>query len=697
MLSHTNSQINSKKLYLIHTMNPEKIHSLSPEEIKKQKEERRGAAFLGNTYPLTKESTAVQSETGNQHEKINRFLERLDNIASHEKGTGLRLLIDKYLKNTLLDIEDEQKLEQMAIKLYESEKQQAINEGHGASIPDELTDEMLESYKEEIRKKYEYQRESLKNIISYVAKNEDGHPNWFRYFILRSIAKMGVLDTENTTYTNRSNTTVAPFLHLNHEAIGFVRNMLEAELEKEELILSETELEEIQKTAKEAFEKLPADIQKKTSYEAVYKKEKQKRLKEKKANFQNKTIAKHQLNELTEEQRKILDQKLASRSFADLYAFAQIEVHKDIETVTTEGVWRTFPKDSDPSILEDTLKNKGTGWCTATGSAPGHLKGGDFYAYYTYTPEEYAQKEKGEEVTPSQPVIAIRMRNGKVYEVRGTEPDQNISPEFVDIAAQMYQSLPGGDKFEKKRDDMQHLTNIYTKYKQDENGDIIPNQDISLSKEDLAFLYEIHSLIEGFGYKQDPRIEQLYQVRNRKQDLIKLFADNDPQKVAHAPEDITDNTTIFIGDLSITKETKLKNIQWIEGGVTLSDGLNAEVAKRLIEIGRGGAVVNNLEKFEGLDHKEIALRLIEAGKGWAVAYNLEKFEGLDAEVAKRLIEPGDGWAVADNLEKFEGLDHKEIALRLIEADDGEAVAYNLEKFEGLSTEMKQEIQEKYGK
>ncbi|MBF8280881.1 MAG: hypothetical protein HW383_654, partial [Candidatus Magasanikbacteria bacterium] len=47
----------------------------------------------------------------------------------------------------------------------------------------------------------------------------------------------------------------------------------------------------------------------------------------------------------------------------------------------------------------------------------------------------------------------------------------------------------------------------------------------------------------------------------------------------------------------------------------------------------------NLEKFQGLDHKEIALKLFEAGSGYAVAYNLEKFQGLDhKEIALKLFE-----------------------------------------------------------
>jgi len=53
------------------------------------------------------------------------------------------------------------------------------------------------------------------------------------------------------------------------------------------------------------------------------------------------------------------------------------------------------------------------------------------------------------------------------------------------------------------------------------------------------------------------------------------------------------------------------------------------------------AMIDNLEKFKGLDHKEIAEILIRKGKSWSVATNLAKFQGLDSKVAELLIEAGE--------------------------------------------------------
>ena len=116
------------------------------------------------------------------------------------------------------------------------------------------------------------------------------------------------------------------------------------------------------------------------------------------------------------------------------------------------------------------------------------------------------------------------------------------------------------------------------------------------------------------------------------------------------------------------------------------EGLDSTVALKLIEAGKGRQVIKHLSSFEGLDHRDIALKLIEAGEGWTVAAYLPNFEGLDhREIALKLIEAGEGEAVAVYLPSFEGLDHRDIALKLIEAGEGQAVAEFLSEFGGLDS------------
>lgn len=125
-------------------------------------------------------------------------------------------------------------------------------------------------------------------------------------------------------------------------------------------------------------------------------------------------------------------------------------------------------------------------------------------------------------------------------------------------------------------------------------------------------------------------------------------------------------------------ETVVENLEKFQGLDYI------EIAQKLIEAGDAEDIAFNLEKFQGLNHSEIALKIIEAGHGRSVALSLEKFQGLNhKEIAEKLIEAGQGCPVVDNLEKFQGLDHNKIALKIIEAGEGASVARYLEKFQGV--------------
>ena len=72
---------------------------------------------------------------------------------------------------------------------------------------------------------------------------------------------------------------------------------------------------------------------------------------------------------------------LESKSFSALYAVALVECNQTVDRSRIEGKWRKYDQGSDPAILVKHLEGKGTGWCTASGSAPAHLNGGDFHVY----------------------------------------------------------------------------------------------------------------------------------------------------------------------------------------------------------------------------------------------------------------------------------------------------------------------------
>jgi len=179
--------------------------------------------------------------------------------------------------------------------------------------------------------------------------------------------------------------------------------------------------------------------------------------------------------------------------------------------------------------LYDSLQSKGTGWCTAGEStARTQIEHGDFHVYYTYDADG----------NPTQPRIAIRMEGDQIGEVRGINPHQELEPIFGDILNEKLQNFgPEARKYQKKSADMKRLTMIEHKAKE--------NQE--LTKEELIFLYEVESSIEGFGYRKDPRIQEIRKGRNLKEDIPILF-DCTSEEIALKKEDITEHTKAYIGE-----------------------------------------------------------------------------------------------------------------------------------------------------
>lgn len=223
-----------------------------------------------------------------------------------------------------------------------------------------------------------------------------------------------------------------------------------------------------------------------------------------------------------------------NKKFPALYAeLAQRSLAARMESgEETRGEWRKYEQgDMDHAEeLFDSLQGKGTGWCTAGYStAEMQIESGDFYAYYTYD-------KHGE---PTQPRIAIRMEEDKIAEVRGILEHQQLEPQMQEVLDEKFKEFgPEADTYRKKSADMKLLTVIETKIRAAEE----------LTSQELRFLYEIDSSIEGFGYEKDPRVEELQAMRNQEADLPLIF-ECDPADIAHSEQEITDTTKVYIGKL----------------------------------------------------------------------------------------------------------------------------------------------------
>jgi len=267
---------------------------------------------------------------------------------------------------------------------------------------------------------------------------------------------------------------------------------------------------------------------------------------------------------------KIDDQQLNSLlqggSFGKIYTYVLNNVlgkKKNISR-TTGGKWVKYKQGSDHMPLVMSLQGYNTGWCTAgEATAKYQLSLGDFYVYYSYN-------EKREAVVPR---IAIRMEHGKIAEVRGVAKNQNIESEMEEIVEEKLNEFPDKDIYLKKTSDMKKLTLIYKKSKTGQE----------LTKEELEFLY---GEIQGFGYRKDPRINEIIARRNPTNDLNIIFEGLDCLK-----------TSLDLGDI-----TNVRGVHFptsIEGSLDLSGLESADGVQLPTSIG-GALILSSLKTAEGL-------------------------------------------------------------------------------------------------
>ena len=321
---------------------------------------------------------------------------------------------------------------------------------------------------------------------------------------------------------------------------------------------------------------------------------------------------------------------LSSGNFKILYEYVikQSMLKDKLQSNTTSGKWVKYEQGSDYNILRSSLQGYYTGWCTAAGEnfAKSQLAGGDFYVYYTLD-------NNGEAKVPR---IAIRM-NGKteIEEIRGIADRQNMEPEMMPILEEKLKEFPDRDKYFKKEHDMKLLTLIDKKV----------NNNIELTLDELKFLYEIDSKIEGFGYERDPRIDEIKNKRNIKQDYALIF-DVKEKEVALSQEEWKQNPNkfkILDSDLYLRHLVKPNGLvlpHHISGSLFLDGLYNAE---RLIL----PKSIGNTLSLEGLSTVEGVVLPQKIG-------NLD-LSGIISPKGLILPRHIDGSLYLDNLTSVEGL------------------------------------------
>ena len=253
---------------------------------------------------------------------------------------------------------------------------------------------------------------------------------------------------------------------------------------------------------------------------------------------------------------KELEAIVRTGSFQKIYPYVLTNILSNNENIIkrNEGKWIKYDQGSNHMLLVKSLQGYNTGWCTAgEATAKMQLDRGDFYIYYTLD-------ENGEYKVPR---IAIRMENGSIGEIRGIDKGQNIEPNMEQVVEEKIKDFPDKDRYYKKVNDMKRLTELYNKY--------INKQDYTV--DELRFLYEIDSKIDGFGYRDDPRIEEIIRDREIKLDLSKVF-DCDQSKISLEGEDYSSDNIIYYGNLNLNDYTIVDGLslpQRISGSLGLGN------------------------------------------------------------------------------------------------------------------------------
>ena len=302
-----------------------------------------------------------------------------------------------------------------------------------------------------------------------------------------------------------------------------------------------------------------------------------------------------------------LQKLLQGTNFGKLYAYAieKVTPTEENELINTQGEWIKYPKGSDHMPLVKSIQGHGTGWCTAgETTAKTQLEYGNIYVYYSYD-------QQGKPIIPR---VAIRMQDSDIAEVRGIAHEQNLDPYIDEVVDEKLKEFPDGENYKKKLADMKKLTEIDRKNTAEEE----------LTKDDLRFLYEFDSKIEGFGYQKDPRIEEILAGRDIKSDISSITGYSKEQ-------------------ISITKEEALKGgIKFHYGNLYLH-GLQSAEGLDLPETMYGDLDLGNLQSAEGLIlpktmHGDLNLTKLQSAKdlhlpktmhGDITLYSLQSAEGLD--------------------------------------------------------------------
>lgn len=252
-----------------------------------------------------------------------------------------------------------------------------------------------------------------------------------------------------------------------------------------------------------------------------------------------------------------------------------------------EGIWLEYKKGDEQKLI-NSLKNKKTGWCISDfETTRSFLKYGNINIYYT----------KDENGNYTDPRIGIIRTPKKSAEVIGRKKGEYLEDSMVSEAATKLNSFPDKDNYIKKIKDLKNLVKL--------SGKI--NNNEQLTYEELRFIYEIDRKIETFGFGIDPRLKQIKENRNIKDDLSIAF-NCSKDKIGTSDEDLkTKDLFVFYGDINLNKKETIDDYKLppIVIGDLNCDSITSSEPLKKVEIVKGNLDLRSLKDTKFLNIKSV--------------------------------------------------------------------------------------------
>ena len=205
------------------------------------------------------------------------------------------------------------------------------------------------------------------------------------------------------------------------------------------------------------------------------------------------------------------------------------------------------------------------------------------------------------------------MSEGEIAEIRGIASNQNLDAGVYQILEEKLKEFPDGELYKKRVSDMRRLTEINARNTNEEK----------LTTDDLRFIYEFDSKINGFGYEEDSRIKEIINNRNIKADLALITNYSEKQISLTNSEALRGGIKLHYGSLNLASLQSADGLtlpETINGSLNLTSLQSAD-GLTLPETINGSLNLASLRSADGLT-------LPETINGGLYLYGLRSADGL---------------------------------------------------------------------